>query len=97
MSALVHRLGSTIRQLREARGWSQEQLAEHASLNRSYVGELERGAAIASIVTVDKIASAFGVPIGWLVSPDEVPVQAGAAVSAASASPTAYPTSVPTT
>ncbi|MDR3400107.1 MAG: helix-turn-helix transcriptional regulator [Pandoraea sp.] len=94
MSALIHRLGSTIRQLRESRGWSQEQLAEHASLNRSYVGELERGAAIASIVTVDKIASAFGIPIGQLVSADDVPVQPGVAPGA---SPSTYPTTVPTT
>ncbi|MFJ2991262.1 helix-turn-helix domain-containing protein [Pandoraea sp. NPDC087047] len=79
MTALVHRLGMAIRQLRESRGWSQELLAEHASLNRSYVGELERGAAIASIVTVEKIAYAFGVPIGHLLAaPDEIPAPAGA-------------------
>lgn len=69
MTALVQRFGAAIRQLREARAWSQEQLAEHAGLNRSYVGEIERGTAIASIVTVDKLARAFGVPIARLLSP----------------------------
>ncbi|SDG26459.1 helix-turn-helix domain-containing protein [Paraburkholderia phenazinium] len=67
MSTLVKNFGAAVRELREARAWSQEQLAEHAGLNRSYVGEIERGSAIASIVTVDKLAAAFGVPIASLL------------------------------
>jgi XRE family transcriptional regulator, regulator of sulfur utilization len=63
MSTLVKNFGAAVRELREARAWSQEQLAEHAGLNRSYVGEIERGSAIASIVTVDKLAHVLGVPI----------------------------------
>lgn len=58
---LVRSFGTAVRRLREARGWSQEQLAEHADLNRSYVGEIERGRAIASLVTIDKLSQAFGV------------------------------------
>ncbi|MFB9127468.1 XRE family transcriptional regulator [Paraburkholderia dipogonis] len=69
MSGLVREFGAAVRRLREARGWSQEQLAEHAGLNRSYVGEIERGSAIASIVTVDKLARAFQVPIERLLNP----------------------------
>jgi len=67
MSSLVRNFGAAVRELREARAWSQEQLAEHAGLNRSYVGEIERGGAIASIVTVDKLAGALGVPIASLL------------------------------
>jgi transcriptional regulator with XRE-family HTH domain len=67
MTSLVRDFGATVRELREARGWSQELLAEYAGLNRSYVGEIERGAAIASIVTVDKLARAFGVPMAALL------------------------------
>jgi XRE family transcriptional regulator, regulator of sulfur utilization len=66
MSEFVRSFGAVVRSLREARAWSQEQLAEHAGLNRSYVGEIERGVAIASIVTVDKLARAFAVPIEHL-------------------------------
>jgi transcriptional regulator with XRE-family HTH domain len=67
MSTIVRNFGVAVRELREARTWSQEQLAEHAGLNRSYVGEIERGGAIASIVTVDKLARALGVPISSLL------------------------------
>jgi transcriptional regulator with XRE-family HTH domain len=67
MSTLVRNFGAAVRELREARAWSQEQLAEHAGLNRSYVGEIERGSAIASIVTLDKLARALGVPISGLL------------------------------
>ena len=57
MDGVVDRFPSVVRQLREARGWSQEQLAERADLNRSYVGEIERGVAMPSLGTVGKIAS----------------------------------------
>ncbi|WP_434109527.1 helix-turn-helix domain-containing protein [Paraburkholderia caffeinilytica] len=67
MSVLVRDFGAAVRRLREASGWSQEQLAEHAGLNRSYVGEIERGSAIASIVTLDKLARAFNVPVERLL------------------------------
>jgi len=67
MTTLVRHFGAAVRALRETHAWSQEQLAEHAGLNRSYVGEIERGTAIASIVTVDKLARAFDVPIATLL------------------------------
>ncbi|WP_321960669.1 helix-turn-helix transcriptional regulator [Paraburkholderia sp. J7] len=68
MSAIVHDFGASVRRLREAHAWSQERLAEHAGLNRTYVGEIERGAAIASIVTAEKLARALGVDIGDLLA-----------------------------
>jgi XRE family transcriptional regulator, regulator of sulfur utilization len=67
MTMIVRDLGSSLRRLREERGWSQEQLAGHAGLNRSYVGEVERGRAIASIVTVEKLAAALGVSVADLL------------------------------
>lgn len=60
MNPLPHSFGITVRQLRETRGWSQEALAERADLNRSYVGEIERGKAIASLLTLEKLARALG-------------------------------------
>ena len=58
-AALVEHFGIAVRQLREQRGWSQEQLAAFSDLNRSYVGEIERGRVIVSIVTVHKLALAL--------------------------------------
>ncbi|SEN35167.1 Helix-turn-helix [Duganella sp. CF517] len=59
MTSLVRSFGIGVRQLREAQGWSQEQLAENSNLNRSYVGEIERGRVIASLLTVEKLALAL--------------------------------------
>ncbi|SAL66495.1 DNA-binding protein [Caballeronia terrestris] len=68
MSTLVRHFGATVRELRESQGWTQEQLAEHAGLNRSYVGEIERGTCIASIVTLDKLAKALDVTMARLLA-----------------------------
>ena len=66
--ALIESFGIAVRQLREARGWSQEQLAERSDLNRSYVGEIERGRAIASIVTAHKLARALELDVAGLLT-----------------------------
>jgi transcriptional regulator with XRE-family HTH domain len=62
------RFGHVIRQLREARGWSQEQLAGQASLNRSYMGEIERAAAMPSLATAEKLAQALDYRLSDLIS-----------------------------
>lgn len=59
VGSLVESLGITVRQLRVLRGLSQEQLAERSELNRSYVGEIERGQVAASIVTLQKLGLAL--------------------------------------
>jgi transcriptional regulator with XRE-family HTH domain len=66
--ALIESFGIAVRQLREAHGWSQEQLAERSDLNRSYVGEVERGRAIASIVTAHKLARALELDVAALLT-----------------------------
>ena len=76
MTGLVRNFGVAVRQSREAKGWSQERLAEHSDLNRSYVGEIERGSAIASLLTVEKLAVALGVKASILVTRGEVICQA---------------------
>jgi transcriptional regulator with XRE-family HTH domain len=68
---LVKGFGATVRRLREARQWSQEMLAERADLNRSYIGEIERGSVVASILTVQKLAAAFGIPSSGLLAHTE--------------------------
>jgi len=68
MSELCVSFGDTLRQLREAQRWSQEILAEKASLNRSYVGEAERGKAVPSLITLEKLALALGVSMSDMIS-----------------------------
>jgi len=76
VSTLVKGFGIAVRQSREAQGWSQERLAEHSDLNRSYVGEIERGSVIASLATVEKLAGALGVAASGLVVRGEAIQQA---------------------
>jgi transcriptional regulator with XRE-family HTH domain len=71
MNRIIGSFGTTVRQLREQRGWSQEALAEHADLNRSYIGELERGQAIPSLLTLNKISTALGVSLSNLLAHTE--------------------------
>ena len=67
MSAAARRIGRIIRSNREHRGLSQEALAELADLNRSYIGEIERGSAVPSLDTLQKIADAFGEKLSKLI------------------------------
>ena len=68
MNAPVAKFSQVLRQLREERGWSQEQLAERADLNRSYVGEVERGNAIPSLITLSKLAAALEIRLSSFIA-----------------------------
>jgi transcriptional regulator with XRE-family HTH domain len=59
---LPENVGNRIRELRKAKGWTQEQLAEAASLHYSYIGGVERGDRNISLETLEKIIAAFEVP-----------------------------------
>jgi transcriptional regulator with XRE-family HTH domain len=64
----LEQFSMVLRQLREERGFSQEQLAERADLNRSYLGEVERGRAVPSIVTVSKLAGALDIRLSSMIA-----------------------------
>lgn len=61
--ATAHRraFGERVRQLRQARGWTQERLAEAADIDRSYIAGIETGAKRVSIDLVYRLASGLGV------------------------------------
>lgn len=66
MSIYIY-FGRAVRQLRDANRLSQETLADRADLNRTYLGEVERGVAIPSLVTAAKIAGALGISTSELL------------------------------
>lgn len=68
MTGLINSFGAAVRHLREAQGWSQELLAEKADLNRSYLGEVERGKVIPSLATAAKLAAALEISLSRLLS-----------------------------
>jgi transcriptional regulator with XRE-family HTH domain len=59
----LHELGKRITQLRKSRGWTQEELAEHSGLHRTYISSLERGHRNPTITSLRAIASAIGISL----------------------------------
>lgn len=52
-----------VRELRTARGWSQDELAAAARLARTYIATIELGNPRGGIDEVEKVATALNVPI----------------------------------
>jgi transcriptional regulator with XRE-family HTH domain len=64
--------GLNLKQLRIARGLSQEQLGLIAELDRTYISGIERGVRNVSLNNIFRIAKALGVPAAALfTSPEE--------------------------
>lgn len=61
------RLGANLRRLRLAKGWSQEEFADRASVHRTYVSDIERGARNPTITVVAKLATSLEVSAGSLL------------------------------
>ena len=68
LRSVKSRFGTTLRQLRDERGYSQEELAERAGLHRNYVGGVERGERNVALENIVKLAKALSVMPGDLFS-----------------------------
>lgn len=60
-------VGRNVKQYREAKGLSQEQLAFEADLHRTYVSGVERGIRNPTVKIVSRLADALGVAAAKLL------------------------------
>jgi transcriptional regulator with XRE-family HTH domain len=60
--------GLNVRKQREARGLTQESLAEKADLDQTYISGIERGLRNPSVLSIAKIARALGLSLSQLTS-----------------------------
>ena len=58
-----------LRILRAAHGYTQEDLAEHAGLDRSFIADIERGDLGVNLDTLDRLAQAFALKPWDLLHP----------------------------
>ncbi len=63
----MNMIGKRIREERLILRLTQEQLAEKAGLNESYVGQIERGTKNPSLESLIKLSAALGVTIDFLL------------------------------
>ena len=63
MEDICARVGFNIREIREEKKLSQEQVANRADLHRAYVGQIERGEKNIGLRNLEKIAKALKVSI----------------------------------
>lgn len=65
---LLVSLGSRIRKLRKARGWTQTEMAERVGIDRSFLADVERGKRNISILNLELIAKGFKVSLARFFS-----------------------------
>jgi transcriptional regulator with XRE-family HTH domain len=67
-----HTIARRIRDLRNARDWSLDTLAERSSVSRSNISLIERGQSSPTAIVLDKLATALGVSLASLFEqPDD--------------------------
>lgn len=61
-------VGDRIKQVREARGWTQEKLADEAKVSRGFLSEVEKHGKNISLDVLRRIATALGASVGYLAT-----------------------------
>ncbi|MDR0576997.1 MAG: helix-turn-helix domain-containing protein [Candidatus Accumulibacter sp.] len=65
---LKRRLGARIAARRKALGWTQSDLAEHVGVDTETISRFERGAALPSLVTLEKLSDELRSGLGELLA-----------------------------
>ena len=65
---------STITAYRQARGWTEYQLAERSGLPQSTISSWYRKSMIPTVPSLEKICEAFGITLSQLCAADDAPV-----------------------
>lgn len=66
MEKIEKLFGNAVRNLRQKKGVSQEDLADIAGIHRTYVSSIELGKVQVSIAVAQKLADALGIPLSQI-------------------------------
>jgi len=80
-------IGARIRQLREERGITHDEIEESSGLDHSYIARIEQGLTVPPLETLERIAFALAVPLYLLFYAEEDSFAASPVVTAADQPP----------
>jgi transcriptional regulator with XRE-family HTH domain len=66
-------VGSNLRRLRKAQGFSLERLAELSGVSRAMLGQIETAKSVPTVSLLWRVADALGVPVATLVATEQEP------------------------
>jgi len=69
-TSALYKLGEDVRGLRRGQGLTLEDLAAASGKSVSFISKIERGQARPSVTTLQELAGALGVPVGWFFESD---------------------------
>ena len=61
------RVGANVKAAREAKGWSQEELAHQADMHRTYISGIERGIRNPTVTVLERVGKALNMAPGRLL------------------------------
>lgn len=64
---IVINLGNKLKKLRIEKQMSQEELANKIGIHRTYIGSIERGEKVVSLITIEKISKALEISVSKLL------------------------------
>lgn len=67
LEALSNRLASRLKDLRQGRGWSLDQLADHSGISRATLSRMEKGDVSPTAESLGRLCAAYGLPMSRLL------------------------------